>query len=439
MWDVGRGGAPRPPACEAAFPPACPPACLLGPSASRRGRGAGGGPRDPDAAAFMCIPHAPIPPPPRRLGALRARPPARISRVSPFPLPARPLGPPTPRLPSRSPTRSPSRHHAARPTAVCALEEVGGGGLGVWLTVLWWTMRSLFEWGRGEWGRGWRAQQPWLLPFATRFFVRACRPPIVQARFWLLSTAAPVRACDPPTSLRRRAVWFRSLSRAPAIAPTPPLCIHLSLDPLRSSFPLDTVVSSPPSPRMPVPDRSLCLTAVPFFPLVPLPPCLYLLHPLPLPSTPPPPRPMGVREKAPPELVSPHCSGLVPVAPVTINASGKPPQPPVSRLASARVEASTSFADAADAGVRVGGGSYGDDGGLGACEVGPVARIVRPTNPMTRDPAFVLALLHGERVGGGGWSAGGGVGVWRGSTNRIALNSGSGEDWRGSCGGGEAV
>eukprot|EP00168_Porphyra_purpurea_P016210 TRINITY_DN5187_c0_g1_i1.p7 TRINITY_DN5187_c0_g1~~TRINITY_DN5187_c0_g1_i1.p7 ORF type:complete len:101 (+),score=19.56 TRINITY_DN5187_c0_g1_i1:733-1035(+) len=39
------------------------------------------------------------------------------------------------------------------------------------------------------------------------------------------------------------------------------------------------------------------------------------------------------------------------------------------------------------------GGDWGGDGAAGA--------IVRPTNPMTRDPAFVRALAQGEGVGAG--------------------------------------
>lgn len=77
-----------------------------------------------------------------------------------------------------------------------------------------------------------------------------------------------------------------------------------------------------------------------------------------------------------------------------------------------------------DVGLGVGrGGGWAGGGGANEALVGC---IVRPTNPMTRDPAFVLALLRGEGVERWGWS------VW-GVTGEGSCIIRIGQD----CGGGE--
>lgn len=146
---------------------------------------------------------------------------------------------------------------------------------------------------------------------------------------------------------------------------------------------------------------------------------------------------MEVGGKGPLTLFPPSTSGPLSTTPVTGScAGGLPPQLPASHPAASRVDAGGS---SVDAGVGVGGGGCGDGGGFGACEAAQVARIVRPTNPMTRDPAFVLALLLGEEVRGGGWSVGRWGGEGGGGSICIGRNGGSGEVWSGCSGGGEAV
>lgn len=264
--------------------------------------------------------------------------------------------------------------------------------------------------------------------------------PSGRAWLWLLSTAAQVRPCYPPRSLRRPPVFFRSANAGVSHSTRSRYPSHPSLSlPVALHLPLGKVVRSPPfaSHALLLVSHS-ALVLFPFFPRLgrcrrgcgcPPPP--------PLSSTTPSPRPMVVTGEGSLVLFPPPTLGIVSTTPVANScAGGKPPQLPASRSPAARNQADAS---SVDAGVDVNGGGCGDGDGLGACEVGPVARIVRPTNPMTRDPAFVLALRRGEGVGGGGWSVGEWGGVGNGRNIRSGRNGGSGEDWSICRRGGEAV
>lgn len=132
-------------------------------------------------------------------------------------------------------------------------------------------------------------------------------------------------------------------------------------------------------------------------------------------------------------------STSVPMSTASVTGScarGMSPRLPESHPAAARVDTGGS---AMDAGVGVGGGGSGGSRSIGVREEQLVAGIERPTNPMTRDPAFILALRRGERVGGGDWS----VGRWGeeegGGRIGICRGAGIGEEWSGCLEGGEAV
>lgn len=111
---------------------------------------------------------------------------------------------------------------------------------------------------------------------------------------------------------------------------------------------------------------------------------------------------MGVDGKRPAAISAPRTSGPASTAaPVTGGcARGVPsPQPSPSRPATFR---GAVHGSSVDVGLGVGrGGGWAGGGGASEALVGC---IVRPTNPMTRDPAFVLALLRGEGVERWGWS-----------------------------------